>query len=60
MGVWEKSCTMKPKPSTVPRPYQLIFFSLVEEHTMILPKLFLHLATLFSVLKVLVGWVKQC
>lgn len=58
--MWEKRCTMKPKPSTVPYPYQLIFFSFVEEHTTILPKLVLHLATLFSVLKVLAEWGKQC
>jgi len=47
-------------PVQSPAPYQLIFFILVEEHTMILPKLLLHLTTLFSVVDVLVGAVKQC
>ena len=47
-------------PALSPTPYQLIFFILVEEHTMILPNLFFHLTTLFSVLDVLGGGVKQC
>ena len=47
-------------PAWSPTPYQLIFFILVEEHTMVLPKLFRHLTTLFSVPDVLVGGVKQC
>lgn len=47
-------------PPQSPSPYQLIFFILVEEHTMILPKLLLHLTVLFPALDVFAGEVTQC